>query len=385
MRRFAYVFIATLLCQQSALAVASPAVVSAHSKGVRYFKHKRYDLAAYHLKLALEADPRNAMLYYYLANSLVHTGRHKDAIVAYQRSYELDPFGTVSGFCRQALLTYKAPLPESRIPKAHGKPLPMFKVGSPQNKTWSGKETKNSEEDRESSQEGEAEEESVAREPTAREQHMNNATAMIRRQAADEKARKKQYADYISDNLVKTGEAKANRIKADAEEQIKELYEGPIFYDSQGIARSRGVPSWRLSPTLQEIVKNRADQIRREAEARAELELSRSHDKSSEYKKWYMDRESDIDSVCEALETQLQQPSGRSGILLNPIGTGLYVRNYSTFVPKHPIPDAHSSVVRMLDRGYVDSPENSRSESDKNSTFKFPTLKHLEVRGTVVE
>ncbi len=380
MRRFVFVLAANLLLQQPALAVAS-SVVSAHTKGVICFKHKQYALAAYHLTHALEADPRNAMLYYYLANSLVHTGRHKDAITAYKRCYELDPFGHVSGFCRQALLTYKVALPETRTTKLHEKPLSAYK--SP-DRSGSAKPTSDGDETQESL-EGADEVEAPARVPTVREHHMNNATAMIRRQAADEKARKKQYADNISDNLVKTGEAKANRIKAEAEEQIKELYEGPIFYDSQGVARSRGVPSWRLSPTLQEIVKNRADQIRREAEAHAELELSRSHDKSSEYKKWYMDRESDLDAVCESLETQLQQPSRRSGILLNPIGTGLYVRNYSTFVPRNPIPDAHSSVVRMLDHGYVDAPEEERSAAEKNSTFKVPALKHLEVRGTVVE
>lgn len=383
MRRFVFVLTASLLCQQSALAVASPAAVSAHTKGVSCFKHKRYALAAYHLTQALEAEPKNAILYYYLANSLVHTGRHKDAIIAYTRSYELDPFGHVSGFCRQALLTYKVPLPEARFANPHDRRSAAYKER--QRKSSSVKESTKTDEVQEFSQDGEAQEESVAREPTAREQHMNNATAMIRRQAADEKARKKQYADYISDNLVKTGEAKANRIKADAEEQIKELYEGPVLYDSQGVARSRGVPSWKLSPTLQEIVKNRADQIRREAEAHAELELSRSHDKSSEYKKWYMDRENDLDTVCEALETQLQQPSRRSGILLNPVGTGLYVRNYSTFVPRHPIPDAHSSVVRMLDHGFVDAPDGERNVPEKSPTFKMPALKRLEVRGTVLE
>lgn len=382
MRRHFFVCTAILLFQQPAIAVVEPA--SAHSKGVVFFKHKQYAPAAYHLKLAIAAEPRNATLYYYLANSLVHMHRHKEAITAYKQSYQLDRFGPVSGFCRQALLTYKVALPTERV---HGKPMSTYREGMPRNQNWSGKDVGKQDDSEESTSEEEVEpqEEPVAKEPNVREHHINNATAMIRRQAADEKARKKQYADYISDNLVKTGTAKAARIKAEAEEQIKELYEGPVFYDSNGAARAQGVPSWKLSPTMQEIVKNRADQIRRDAEARAELELSRSHDKSSEYKKWYMDRENDLDSVAESLETQLAQPSQRSGVLLNPVGTGLYVRNYSTFKPKYPIPEAHASVVRMVDRSYSDLSERETIEPEKPSEFKLPPLKHLEVRGMIVE
>jgi tetratricopeptide (TPR) repeat protein len=364
---------------------ALPANVSEHSKGVYYFKHKHYALAAHHLRKALELEPKNAMLHYYMANCFVHCRRHADAITEYKRSYELDSFGPVSGFCRQALLTYKVSLPDARL-KAHAKPVPVFREGSPQNKVWSAKQSGRTSGVQETAAiEAEAApEETVENEPepkgqTVREHHLNNATAMIRRQTADEKARKKQYVDYISDNVVKTGQDKANRIKADAEEQIKELYEGPTLYDSAGNPRGRGVPSWKLSPTLQEVVKNRADQIRREADARAELELSISHEKSSEYKKWYMDRENDLDSVADSLETQLQQPSSRSGILLSPIGTGLYVRNYSSFKPKYPIPEAHSSVVRMLDRGF------DYSAPSHEEPFKMPEHKRLEVSGSVID
>jgi len=406
MRRVVTALTAALIAQQSAGAATIPSAVpsaptgppppvvtasgansfhairsAAAKRGMAHYNKKQFSLASYYLRAALEADSNNAHLYYYLANSYVHVKRHEEAIVCYRRSYQLDPFGTVSGFCRQALLAYNVAIPEVSM-KAHRKPTPAYKPGSHYNKQWpplpvvaeppTAEEAVSEEED----SEGEEQPKSV-REQTVHEHHMNNATAMIRRQAEDEKARKKLYVDNLSDNIVKTGAAKASRIKAEAEEQIKEMYEGPLLYDSQGNARGRGLPHWRLNPILQDYLKEQAEQIRREAESRAQLEISMSHDKSSEYKKWYLDREGDIDYVADSLESQLRITKSRSGILLNPIGTGLYVRNYSTFKPKYPIPEAHSSVVRMLDRGFHEMEESE-------STFKEQPLKRFDVKGKVL-
>lgn len=375
MRRFVLALTAILIAQQGASAMPSP---NADAKGMDCLKRKQYNLAVYHLKGAIETNPSDAQLHYYLANALVHMRRHPEAIAEYRLSYELDPFSIVSGYCRQALHAYNVAVPvidrTAYIVKKKRMQLPAYKEGSSQDKKWSGDKTDPDDLD---GQGEEQESDNVAREPTAHEQHLNTASAMIRRQAADEKARHKQYSDHLADNVVKTGAAKAQVIKADAEERIKELYEGPILYDSQGVARTRGLPAWRLSPILQEFLKQQADQIRREADARAQLEINISHDKSSEYKKWYMQREEDLDLVTESLETQLiLRPGKRAGVTLNPIGTGLYVRNYSTLNPKHPIPEARSSVVRILDRGYVDPPERN--------SFTDPTNARAEVTGRVL-
>lgn len=328
------------------------------ASGLAFQKSKQYKLSEQHLKLAVKAEPTNSLYYYYLANVYVHLKLHEKAIECYRRSYELNPFSTVSGFCRQALLTYNVAVPVVERPLQKPKMLPSYKEGSPQNKPWKSKSESVAPKApiADEGTDSVGEEESGSREISAKEHHVNNASAMIRRQAADEKARKKQYADHLATNVISTGAAKANKIRADAEEQIKELYEGPVLYDTQGNPRGRGAPAWQLNPVLQDHLKERADQIRREAEARAQLELSVSNDKSSQYQKWYSAREEDIDYVSDSLESQMKSSTStsRSGVLLNPVGTGLYVRNYSTFKPKHPIPDAHSSVVRMIDRGFVD-------------------------------
>jgi tetratricopeptide (TPR) repeat protein len=357
-----------------------PSSSSNAAKGINCLKRQQYKLAAYHLRLALDADPTNAHLHYYYANALVHLRKHHEAIDSYRQSYELDPYSTVSGFCRQALLTYNVSVPfvDPKLRKKTASPLPSYKEGSPQNKPWQSKpEQEVSTENEDSSAETEAAKpQQKIKEYSFREHHVNNATAMIRRQAADEKARKRDFADKLAGSEVSVGNAKANKIRAEAEEQIKELYEGPMLYDSQGNARGRGVPAWRLSPVLQDYLKERAEQIRREADAKAQLEISVSGDRSNQYKKWYMEREDDLDSVSDSLESQLNKNGSRSGVSLNPVGTGLYVRNYSTFKPKHPIPEAHSSVVRILDRGF--------EEGDSKQEFKEPPLRFNKVSGKVV-
>ncbi len=363
-----------LLAIQLAIVLAAPAysfaAPDARSRGMKHYKDKQYNLAVYHLKGAIETEPSNAHLHYYLANSLVHMRRHPEAIDEYRQSYELDPFGTVSGFCRQALITYNVAIPivDSRTATRASKR--RAKGPSPVNRSWQSREIAGEKpvEEPDSSEE----ESAPARELSSHEQHMNNASVMIRRQAEDEKARKKSYVDYLASNVVKSGEAKANRIKADAEEQIKELYEGPVLYDSQGNARFRGVPHWRLSPMLQEALSQRAEQIRREASERAELETSTAHERSSQYKKWYMEREEDLDSVADSLETQLHKFGRRAGVALSPFGTGLYVRNYQSYTPKLSTPEPHSSVVRILDRSYDDSPGSSSNHVPQ--TFKTRTV-----------
>jgi tetratricopeptide (TPR) repeat protein len=340
------------LNERKATKTVSPGASYA-STGLAYQKSKQYKLSEQYLRSALEGEPGNSLYYYYLANTYVHLRQHDRAIDCYRRSYELDPFSTVSGFCRQALLTYNVSVPVVEKPLPKPKQLPSYKEGSPQNKPWQN--SSESVKSKFAPAKVGAESEAKSRDHSAKEQHVNSASAMIRRQAAEEKARKKQFADHLATNVISTGAAKANKIKADAEEQIKELYEGPILYDSQGNPRGRGVPAWHLNPVLQDQLKERASQIRSEAEARAQLELSESNDKSNQYQKWYSAREEDIDYVSDSLESQMRASSARSGVLLNPVGTGLYVRNYSTLKPKHPIPEAHSSVVRMIDRGYVDS------------------------------
>src|SRR5262249_147904 len=85
-----------------------------------------------------------------------------------------------------------------------------------------------------------------------------------------------------------------------------------------------------------------------------ELERSIAYERSNQFKQWAIDRQQDLEFVANNLETQLLSVPGRSGILLNPVGTGLYVRNYKTFQPKNPLPEAHPSILPFVDRMYPD-------------------------------
>jgi len=291
-----------------------------YTLGLNEFKKGDYPRTVFYMKRVTQQQPQNALAHYYLASSLVHLKRHKEAIAAYQRSYQLDPYGIVSGFCRRALLAYHAPIPDGDAQR----------------------ETRETAVERDATADAEKSAPSV--DPLIGQTHKK-----MKQQLEEEKARRKAYSDSMSANVLKTAEDKGRKIKEQAEEEIRELYAGPW------LGRVRGMPYELLTPTQQAAVRQRADEIRREANEKAEMEKHIALERTGHYKQWFSDRQQELEKAADDLETQLHGLPGRSGISLSPVGTGLYVRNYTTFSPKNPLPDAHGSFVRLTDQNSAET------------------------------
>ena len=309
--------VAALFCQGSALAQSQDI-----DAGLRHMKAKNYGLAARFFHKAATDNPKDAVARYHLANSLVFLQRHEEAMNEYRKSYELDPYSVVSGYCRKALLSYKTALP------------PTFNTQSraSSKNLGSGKSSK--------------------------------AVAMIRSQLAKEKMRHSEYATSLSENVVKAGDTKVQEIKSRADEEIRLLYRyGPLVPTGSSFSRI-GRAYDTLNPYQQKEVDAQVAEIRRQAEEDIKKEQSVADERSLTIKRWAEARKDSLDSVAENLEGQLQIPTSPSGIKLKAEGTGLYVRNYEFTKHKRNHPQTRYSMARFVDK--LD-PEPIETEEDLDS------------------
>jgi len=299
---------------------------AALGQGLKRMKSGDYSGAARVFRAAALDNPDDPFSRYYLANCLVHMKRHPEAIVEYRRSYEIDPFSAVSGFCRQALLAYNVAVPDITRPGQTYKVL-----------------------DRKS------------------DQHVEDAVSMIRRQVADDKNRNVEYANSRAESALKLGERKATMILEDAEREVQDIMaNGTKEYDRRG-----NLFYHKLREVDQYVVKAKVEEIRRKAKAQAEEVRRDARERSLAHKAWSESRKDSLDGVADNLEKQLVSDKIRkTGVALNPIGTGLYVRNYVTD-PKKPVPVVRQSVVRILDHGAL-------PETDYNSGMNPIQSRELE-------
>ncbi len=337
-----------IVANQSAALAAGHSGNSAYKIGLSQFKARNYGFAEKYFEQAAKQNPSDAMSRYYLANCLVHLKRHKEAMKQYQMCYQLEPYGVVSGFCRRALLAYNVPLESPRLavlPSASKRP--------------------------------------AEQPPGENSKQFDSALMMIRRQAEMEKSRNRDYADDLAKNVVESGKVKARRIKARAEDEIRYLYSGGPYADDRGTVRGQMAPIWRLRPVDQQYVKDQADQIRKEAEDRAKVEEQLSEEKSKEYKSWSQNRQDTLDQVADNLESQLKGKTVEEGVKLNPVGTGLYVRNYVSPKGRSKYADARPSVVRFVNKLSDDASVAEESPSPAMESEEG-TLRHSQVSGKVL-
>jgi tetratricopeptide (TPR) repeat protein len=306
------------LCSGKALAA------STFESGLKQYNLGRYGHAVVYFSLAEEEEPRNALVHYYLANALVRTGHHEEAIVEYGLCYRLDPHGKVSNYCRQALTAYKQPLPSAAVP-VH---ISTNSGALDRSTRFDGSGAKIGTTD---------EDELVAR-----------TESLIRQEVIFEKGKHRDMADSFASGALVQVEAEAKRIQDDAAREIEYASQPP-----PGGGKLVPMPSPEaISAKIEEIkrvAKERENNARRLAQARADR-----------YKEWSQDRQKSLDEVASNLENQLTQPLGRSGVKLQPVGTDLYTRYYGCKRAANQLPDVKPAAVRI-----IDYPSGERAEEDK--------------------
>lgn len=279
----------------------------------------RYKHAVNAFDRVLASDPANQKLRYFLANALVKCDEHERAAQEYELAYKIDSHSTIAGYCKQALLSYKKPVPEGNFnfgAKAKNKVIAGATPAIPVQKSGSS-ETK----------------------PAAisGSVHVNRALSNIRRQAAYEKDKHRRLANTSMDILTGSRLEKARDIDARAQMEVEKLYE-PIIY----------TPGPRANPLLMypDLLKSRETQIRQAAQDAKEALIRQEEAQANRYKSWVKEREVALDEVAANLENQLDTPQKSSGVKLHAVGTDLYVRYYGN--SGTPAPEVHNAVVRIV-------------------------------------
>ena len=66
-------------------------VLAAETRGIAYGERGQYQEAVAEFRTALDAQPQNAKLWFFLANTLANTGEYSEALVAYQQALNFSP------------------------------------------------------------------------------------------------------------------------------------------------------------------------------------------------------------------------------------------------------------------------------------------------------
>ncbi len=284
-------------------------------EGLRLYNGRHYRESVVLLARASGAEPLNAIVHYYLANALALTKDHEQAAAEYRMCYLLDPHGPVSGYCRQALVSYRCALPGAEESR-------WLKEGLTASGVWSA-----------GGQSGGG--------AVADEKPVDQACSVIRRQLAYEKTKHKVIGDANAQTELSCGEEQARRIEQQAQSEINSLYSPTTW-----------VGPFRFNPYANDaaLLKAREEQIRSAARDREEQARRLAQDRADRYKSWSKETGTALDEVADNLERQLSQPSHNGGVQLQAVGTDLYVRYYGGLAANHVIPDVHPAVVRIFGR-----------------------------------
>lgn len=329
----------TLLLGSSCL---EPAWAGAYfDQGIKEYKAGQYQQAVVALAKASGAEPLNAMVHYYLANALVFTRDHEEAIKEYRLCYLLDPRSPVAGYCRKALSLYQQPLPGENEAR-----LLRDAQGSAAGGSGAGEQAPD----------------------------LEKTCSVIRRQLAYEKGKHVSIGEANARVELSGGEERARQIDQQAQAEISALY-----------SPNSWVGPFRFNPYANDaaLLKAREEQIRNAAKDREEQARRMAQMRADSCKSKEKEASSALDEVADNLERQLAQTSSSSGVKLQPVGTDLYVRYYGGRGENQVIPEVHPAVVRIFcQRGQRERGDYSAGE-DGNL---LPKLNRTgSVRGKVLE
>lgn len=331
---------------------------SSGDEAMNHYTAGRYKHAVNAFDEALVLEPANQNLRYFLANALVKCGEHERAAQEYELAYKINSQSTVAGYCKQALLTYKKPVPEGNfnlgaLSKNKTKTVASVPVAASSSSTSSSENPSG----------------------TADSVHLARAMKNIRRQAAYEKDKHRRFANASMDILTGTRLEKAKDIDARMQIEVERLYE-PIIY----------TPAPRTNPLLMypELLKSRETQIRQAAQEAKEALVRQEEALANRYKSWVKEREVALDEVAANLESQLDAPQKSSGVKLRSVGTDLYVRYYGA--SNTPAPEVRNAVVRIVTEpspsGYAGDEEAPAAQS---AQARAGVIHKKSVRGRLLE
>lgn len=306
-------------------------------EGMENYNAGRFTLAVSSLSAAMAQEPRNQTLHYYLANALVRLKEHARAVDEYKIAYLLDTKSKIGEYGRQAILAYKKPLPALNDEAF----LKVYYLKS-DNKEFSA---------------------------SANTPELDKVKNIIRRQANVEKNKHRSFSSHGQRVSKLIAEEQARAVDQKAEYDIQRLYD-PIIYN----------PGPRANPLLAdpELLRQKEEAIKKAAAEEKERILRQAEERSETYKTWERHKETALDEVAANLESQLEQPAGRSGVKLQAKGTDLYVRNYIPFSSKTNLL-AHPAVVRIVSQDGGNTGQGEPAEEEKADAIVDPRHVHGKV------
>jgi hypothetical protein len=346
MRKLAYLLLFSFAWANHAFAQGNLAFQLTMQEGLKQYQAGRYFLAVDNLSRAASMDKTNSLVHYYLANALVYTGEHERAANEYYACYVLDPNSKVASYCLLALNAYKKPLDKRLIANEHAtiigankKTIDNFVINA----------------DKTSSPD------------------LSRTFTVIRRQVSFEKSKNKAIGESRSKVATGVGDEESRRISESAQLEIDRLYE-PLIY-----------PGPRVNPLLNnpELLKARADEIRRNAEEAQAIAKKKAQTRVESYKEWVKTKEAALEEVADNLENQLEGKKTKNGVQLQTVGTDLYVRYYGTANKNQAIPEVRPAVARIIGQKFN---ENDELEATSNLGNKNNLLKtNKQVSGKILE
>ncbi len=273
------------------LALSQPGAgaLTPYEAGIKEYNSGNYKSAADAFSKAARNEPGKQLYHYLLANCLVHMDEHEKAAEEYKKAYLIDSGNSTGLFSKQALLAYKKPIPR----KADGSA------------------------------------------------ELERVKTLIEKQTNFEKDKHDSMASRSQQSIRSQLEERLRFIDQQMEADIQKLHE-PIVY-------TPGPQANRLL-AMPELLKEREEQIRRSAVAEKERLVREADDRSKPYDAWRKDRAALLDEAASNLKTQLEQPTGPSGVKLQTQGTGLYVRYYGKPAESH-LPETRPATCRIREAG----------------------------------
>ncbi len=311
--------------------------------GLSHYNNGRYREAVIFLSRAAMAHPASPVLHYHLGNALVKSGLHDQAIQEYELSYRLDPYSGVAQYCRMALKAYGRPSPE--LAQTHVAP-----DGSVQ----------------------------FATDPPPGppiDRNLRIAKNTIRRQAEFEKSKHRATGEALAGLAMRHAERDVHRIREDMKEEMQRALEPPVMTLPTG----RGVMTIPL-PFDADLARARAEEVRQRAKEAERTVRKAAETRAERQKSFCKEREYALDEVVANLESQLEEPAGRSGVKLQSVGTDLYVRYYGYQRGSEQMPDIRQAAVRIVG----DSASQGRLDSGGADSQQGPIRIQRRVRGKVL-
>ncbi len=287
--------------------------------GIKHYNAGRYRHAVIFLSAAAAQQPHDSLVHYYLANALVHQGRHDDAVVEYNLSFQLDPRGPVAGFCLEALEKYGQPIRE------------LEKTQVQLTETYRRLHTVGD----------------LAARSGGANSEVSRAVSLIRQQAAYEKAKHRYYNEYMVKAVMEQAATQKGRIRQWRDDEISVLQQPVIIAGGRGAIDLRYVNPALFDPQMREAMIKRVEQQAHEKEKACEARAAEHVDR---HKRWLAEKNYALDDVVSNLESQLESP-GKGSVRLVPEGTGLYVRQYAHSRSGRELPEVRQAVVRIVGQG----------------------------------